>query len=80
MADATYQPLVYRAQGGSQLVVASGGSIKVETGGGILPNSGTKAAHIINATGGATGAVFNLQTKFNTLLTAVRGVGILATS
>lgn len=33
MADATYQPLVYRKQGGSELVVASGGSIDIESGG-----------------------------------------------
>ena len=80
MADGTYTPKVYRAQGGDRLVVASGGSIKVETGGGILPNSGTKASHIANATGGATGAAFNLQTKFNSLLVAIENVGILATS
>lgn len=33
MVDATYQPAVYRKQGGSELVVASGGTITVETGG-----------------------------------------------
>jgi hypothetical protein len=43
MADASYQPGVYRKQGGNQLVVASGGSINVEAGGKIL-NAGTQAA------------------------------------
>lgn len=33
MADATYQPKVYRKQGGDELVVASGGTITVEDGG-----------------------------------------------
>lgn len=33
MADATYQPLVYKTQGGSGLKVASGGHIDVESGG-----------------------------------------------
>lgn len=33
MADATYQPLVYRKQGGNELIVASGGVIDVESGG-----------------------------------------------
>lgn len=80
MADATYSPKVYRANGAEQLVVASGGTIKIETGGKIVPNSGTQAANIVAATGGATGAVFNLQTKFNSLLTACKAVGILATS
>ncbi|MBR1230213.1 hypothetical protein JQ600_35550 [Bradyrhizobium sp. AUGA SZCCT0176] len=38
MVDATYQPLVYRKQGGNELVVASGGVITVETGGSIIAN------------------------------------------
>lgn len=33
MADATYQPKVYRKQGGDELVVASGGKINIESGG-----------------------------------------------
>lgn len=45
MADATYQPLVYKNTGGNQLVVASGGAINVETGGKILAN-GTQASAI----------------------------------
>ncbi len=35
MADATYQPKVYRKQGGDEWVVASGGKITVESGGDI---------------------------------------------
>lgn len=38
MADATYQPKVYRKQGGDELVVASGGKINVESGGTIEVN------------------------------------------
>lgn len=37
MADATYQPLVYRKQGGASLVIASGGTIAPETGHAIQP-------------------------------------------
>lgn len=33
MVDATYQPKVYRKQGGDEMVVASGGAITVESGG-----------------------------------------------
>lgn len=33
MADATYQPKVYRKQGGDELIVASGGEIDIESGG-----------------------------------------------
>ncbi|MCK9597724.1 MAG: hypothetical protein M0R06_01710 [Sphaerochaeta sp.] len=33
MADASYQPKVYRKQGGEELIVASGGTLDVESGG-----------------------------------------------
>ena len=36
MPDQTYQPKVYARQGGDELVVANGGKITEETGGGIL--------------------------------------------
>jgi len=81
-----YNAKVYKEQGGSQLVVASGGKIKVETGGIIAPNSGTQAATIADVaalTGGEspTEAEFNaLAVKFNALLAALEGVGILASA
>lgn len=78
MADATYTPKVYRAQGGEQLVVASGGSVKVESGGKILPNSGTQASAIATFT--ATGTFSTgIAAKINSLITACKNVGILAT-
>jgi hypothetical protein len=40
MADTTYQPKVYRKQGGEELVVADGGIIRVESGGSIISESG----------------------------------------
>lgn len=40
MADATYQPLVYRKQGSTEFVVASSGLITVESGGEITIESG----------------------------------------
>lgn len=43
MADATYQPKVYRKSGGDTIVVASGGALDIETGGKILAN-GTQGA------------------------------------
>lgn len=79
MADATYSPLVYMQQGGDIQVVASGGKVKVETGGQIVPNSGTQASALADlVTGSATNA--QIATAFNTLLVAIEGVGILATS
>lgn len=40
MADTTYQPAVYRKQGGDELVVANGGSVIVESGGTLEIESG----------------------------------------
>lgn len=77
MADATYTPLIYNKQGGNELVVASGGEINIESGGTITAD-GTQASHIANLATGATNA--QIATAFNTLLVAIEGVGILATS
>lgn len=44
MADATYQPKVYRRQGGDELVIASGGKITQEPGGSVVPPVAIKAA------------------------------------
>jgi hypothetical protein len=43
MSDATYSTKVYTKQGGEQLVVASGGSINIESGGKVLVD-GTQGA------------------------------------
>lgn len=40
MADATYQPKVFRSQGSTELVVASGGKVRVESGGTVNVESG----------------------------------------
>lgn len=80
MADATYSPhaKVYIKQGATQLVVASGGSILVETGGSIFPNGGSRAAKIAFASAaGCSGA--NIA-KLNSIVTALVNVGIMATS
>jgi hypothetical protein len=79
MADGTYQPKVYRANGGDGLVVASGGTIKMETGAKLVPNSGTQAANI---TAIATTGTFatGIAAKINAMRVALINVGILATS
>lgn len=51
MADTTYQPKVYRKQGGDELVVASGGKITVESGGIIDYENMTPGAGITGGTG-----------------------------
>jgi len=50
MADATYGTKVYMKQGGDSMIVASGGAVKIETGGAIVPNSGTQASTIADFT------------------------------
>jgi hypothetical protein len=58
MADLTYQPFVYRTQGSTGYVVASGGRILIETGGGIRTTSITALdgdGNIIGATITANG-------------------------
>lgn len=82
MADATYQPEVYMTDGGDELVIASGGKITAD---------GTQASHIADATADYTGtdittdnlvatAINATNTKLNSILAALEGVGILAES
>lgn len=77
MADATYQTKVYDKLGGNQMVVASGGSINVETGGQILAN-GTQAGAIADTTGSYT--MTQMSTTVNSILVALRGAGVIASA
>ena len=67
--EETYTPLVFLRQGGDELVIKSGGKIT---------DDGTQASHIANATGGTYST--GVEAKINGILTALEGVGILATS
>jgi len=63
MADATYQPAVYRKQGGNEQVIASGGTLTVESGGAFTVDSGgtvTNAGTLAN-----TSAIANTGTITN---------------
>lgn len=55
MADSTYQPKVYRKQGGDEFVVADGGKITVESGGEITIDPGA-TLNMESMTNGAPGA------------------------
>ena len=60
MPDGTYQPKVYRDQGGDKVTVKSGGVINIETGGAIQAN-GTQASAlsaITDSTGGTPATTF----------------------
>ncbi|MFA5866910.1 MAG: hypothetical protein WC891_02975 [Actinomycetota bacterium] len=91
MADPTYQPKVYRTNNGDRQVIASGGELKVETGGKVVPNSGTQASHVADASvAHALNVTFSdteveaalnaLGTNINFILAALEGAGILASS
>lgn len=67
---------VYKELGGDSLVVESGGSIQVKTGGKVLNNAGTQAAAIANITPATDGTAAG--TALNLVLAALRGAGIIA--
>ena len=68
----SYQPKVYRQQGGDVLVVASGGEINVNSGGTITA-AGTQASAITDPTDLA-----ETITAVEAVIDALEGVGILA--
>lgn len=68
MADATYQPKVYRKQGGDELVIASGGTLTVESGATLaILNGALEAPDMALATGsillGTAGVAAALDAK-----------------
>jgi hypothetical protein len=71
---------VYRRQGGSEQVIANGGKLVVQTGGKIVPNSETQAAHITDVSTATIAWTTGDKAKVNTVLAALEGVGVLATS
>jgi len=66
MTDATYQPKVYRKQGGDELVVASGGAITVESGGS-LTVAGVTVDETTLAMTGLTASAVELNEQVLTL-------------
>lgn len=68
---------VWMAHGGGQMNVESGGIINIKTGGAIHAN-GSQAAHLADLATGATNA--QIATRVNDVLSALEGVGVLATS
>lgn len=84
MADVTYQPKVYRKQGGDSLVVASGGLVTVESGGSIVHSGGAVTSSalqtigtVVTATGADistnTGRVAGLQVNLQNTAATVTG-------
>lgn len=63
MTDSTYQPKVYRKQGGDELVVASGGAITVESGGS-LTVAGVTVDENTLALNGLTASAAELNDSF----------------
>jgi hypothetical protein len=61
MADATYGPKVYHKAGGDELVVASGGTLTIETGGSVV-NNGAETITNANLVSGASTAAAGSNT------------------
>ena len=71
MVDGTYQPKVYRKQGGNELVVASGGAITVEPGGSINIITPRGAIYFVDNSVTASGVGTSWTTAFKTITEAV---------
>lgn len=74
-----YNVKVYNRQGDSALVVDSGGLIVVKTGGKIVPNSETQAAHIVDVAATTIAWTTADKAKVNSIIAALENVGVLAT-
>lgn len=77
----TYQPKVYREQGGDKIVVESGGEIEVKTGG-VISAGGTQAAFVADVATTGTYADDDdaIVAAINSLKDAIVGAGIMAAS
>lgn len=73
-----YTTKVRRIDGGDALQVASGGEIKIESGGKIT-SAGTQAAAIADVPTDTSADAAANATAINSILAALRGVGIIAT-
>lgn len=70
MADSSYQPGVYREQGGDRLVVASGGSLDIESGGEIdIESGGTFKIAGVDVTATLSDTAFTVANKTGGSLT-----------
>lgn len=71
MADLSYQPKVYRKQGGDVMVIANGGQILVEPGGSVMGGNPTGAAdYFVDLNVSATGDG-SMQSPFATIAEAI---------
>lgn len=71
MADATYQPKVYKKSGGDELVVASGGVLTIEDGGNIAQvHEVVTATNVITASENGKTFYLNSATEFVSTLPA----------
>ena len=74
---ASYNTLIYKTQGGKKMVVQSGGEIDMQSGS-TLTDDGAQASAIADLDSGTQTAYEDLIPKINAILTAIRGVGIVA--
>lgn len=76
----SYTAKVYKRQGGEALVVQSGGTIVIKTGGKIVPDSETQAATIAAVNTTTIAWTTADKGRVNSIITALKNVGVLATS
>lgn len=78
MSDTSYQPKVYRKQGGDEFIVASGGLIDVESGG-ALKIAGVDVAAEVGALSGnlATAAELNRAADVSTRIVVITATGAI---
>ncbi|RKQ70126.1 hypothetical protein [Oceanibaculum indicum] len=75
-----YNVKVYHRQSDAALIVDNDGKIVIKTGGSIVPDSETQAAHIADVSTATVAWTTAEKGRFNAALAALEGVGILATS
>ena len=70
MPDATYSPKVYRQQGGDTLVVASGGTLKLETGAVLTDKNGVDQSAALSTITAAVAAGYKIARGVTTTASA----------
>lgn len=82
MADATYQPKVYKTGGGNELVVASGGTLTIESGGALRGVKHSAKSVWFNIDNGAATTIDDVIMKlpFAVTIVAARIVYVDATT
>ncbi|MCZ2341469.1 MAG: hypothetical protein LC104_06685 [Bacteroidales bacterium] len=75
----SYQTKIYKDRGGDRMVLASGGELEVQDGATITAN-GTQAESIADVPTSGAATMADNATAINSILAALRGIGVIAAS